>query len=59
MTYLTLLYSPSLDEFHTDCNCLVYDINHMCDWIRELPGYYNSKFGVEDFYIISITKLED
>ena len=59
MTYVALLYSPQLDEFETDCNCMIYCSEHMAQWIEGLPEYYNHNLGVDDFYIISITKQEN
>ena len=57
MTYVALLYSPSLDQFETDCYSLVWDSEHMADWVGDLPKYYNEYNNVKDFYIVSITKI--
>lgn len=57
MTYVALLYSPQLDQFETDCNNAIYCSQHMAEWVEELPEHYNRYFGVNDFYIISITKI--
>ncbi len=59
MTYVALLYSPSLDQFETDCNNFVWDSKHLVDWIDGLCEHYNRYFDVEDFYIVSITKIGD
>lgn len=59
MTYVALLYSPYLDQFETDCYNLVWDSKHLADWISDLPRYYNKYNNVEDFYIVSITKIGD
>ena len=57
MTYVALLYSPSLDYFETDCNNMIYYPEDMAEWVRELSHHYNQCFSVKDFYIVSITKL--
>lgn len=57
MTYVALLYSPKLDRFETDCNSVIYCPEDMAEWVGALPYYYNEKFNVDDFYIISITKI--
>ena len=57
MTYVALLYSPSLDQFETDCESCIYTSHDMAEWIRCLPNYYNNRSNVDDFYIISITKI--
>lgn len=57
MTYVALLYSPQLDQFETDCNNVVYCSRDMAEWVRGLPDYYNRYFGVNDFYIVSITRI--
>ena len=59
MTYVALLYSPSLDQFETDCNNFAWDSKHLADWVGGLCEHYNHYFDVEDFYIISINKLGD
>ena len=57
MTYVALLYSPKLDQFKTDCNNVVYCSGDMAEWVGELPNHYNRYFNVDDFYIVSITKI--
>lgn len=57
MTYVALLYSPQLDQFETDCHNTVYCARDMAEWVGELPNYYNRFCGVDDFYIVSITKI--
>lgn len=57
MTYVALLYSPQVDRFETDCNGAVYCPKDMAEWVGELPDYYNCRYNVDDFYIISITKI--
>lgn len=59
MTYVALLYSPSLDQFETDCNNIVYCPKDMAEWVRGIPDHYNHYFNVKDFYIVSITKIGD
>lgn len=57
MTYVALLYSSQLDQFVTDCNNAIYCPRDMAEWVRAIPDYYNRYFNVDDFYIISITKI--
>ena len=57
MTYVALLYSPSIDQFETDCHNTVYCNRDMAEWVRGLSDYYNRFCGVDDFYIVSVTKI--
>ena len=57
MTYVALLYSPSLDQFETDCHCMIWCSNDMAEWVEALCEHYNRHFDVDDFYIISINKI--
>ena len=57
MTYVALLYSPTLDRFETDCQSCIYNSHDMAQWIRGLVNYYNNHSNADDFYIVSITKM--
>lgn len=57
MTYVALLYSPKLDQFETDCTNVIYCPADMAEWVGAIPDHYNRYFNVDDFYIISITKI--
>lgn len=58
MTYVALLYSPTLDRFETDCmTCFSYRHEDLAEWVGKIANYYNSKNEVYDFYIVSITKI--
>jgi hypothetical protein len=56
-TYVALLYSPSLDHFETDCNCMIWCSYDMAQWVEALCEHYNHNFDVNDFYIISINRI--
>ena len=58
MNYVALLYSPSLDQFITDC-MTVYSNADMSEWVGEIVYHYNTNNNVKDFYIVSITKMGD
>lgn len=57
MTYITTLFSPTLDRFEIDCNTTVYYIGDLTEWLDKLPSYYNEKNQVDDFQIISVIKM--
>lgn len=57
MTYLMTLYSKSVDQFVTDCNSAIYWEGDLADWIAVICKYYNERYCVNDFEIISIVKL--
>ena len=57
MTYVALLYSPKLDQFETDCNNFIWTDYDIAEWIQNLSKHYNDYFGIDDFYIMSITKI--
>lgn len=59
MTYVALLYSRSLDQFETDCNNMIWCSHDIVEWVEALCEHYNRYFNVDDFYIISITKIEE
>ena len=59
MTYVALLYSPSLDRFETDCMSCIYTAYDLAEWIGKIAEYYNYKNEAYDFYIVSITKIGD
>lgn len=58
MTYVALLYSPSLDQFETDRNNMMWNSHDIAQLVKDLCGYYNRYFDVDDFYVVSITKME-
>ena len=57
MTYVALLYSPSIDQFETDCNSMMWTSHDIAEWVEAICEHYNRYYTVDDFYIISITKL--
>lgn len=57
MTYVALLYSPSLDQFETDCESCLYTSYMLAEWLGDLPSHYNKVYCADDFYIVSITKM--
>lgn len=56
-TYLATLLSKSLDRFDYDCNSAIFGIADLVEWVSALPDYYNERYQVNDFEIISIVKL--
>ena len=57
MTYVALLYSPSIDLFETDCNNMIRTSHGIAEWVEAICEHYNRYYTVNDFYIISITKI--
>ena len=57
MTYLMTLYSKSVDQFVTDCNSAIYWEGDLAEWVAVICKYYNERYSVNDFEIISIVKL--
>lgn len=57
MTYVALLYSPKLDYFETDCTNTIYCPADMAEWVSEIPDHHNRYCNVDDFHIVSITKI--
>ena len=57
MTYVALLYSPTLDQFDTDCASCLYTSYDIAEWVKAVCEHYNHCLGVDDFYIVSITKI--
>lgn len=57
MTYVTTLFSPTLDEFEIDCHTAIYWVGDLTEWLNALPDFYNNKRNVCDFVIISVVKI--
>ena len=57
MTYVALLYSPSLDQFETDCMGCIYTAFDLAEWVSVIANHYNKYNNTDDFYIVSITKI--
>lgn len=57
MTYIALLYSPRLDQFETNCGYSIRTSRDVAKWVQGLSNYFNHRYNVDDFYIVSITKI--
>lgn len=56
-TYLVTLYSKSRDHFSNDYNREIFSENDLAHWIQQLPNYHNKAYQVDDFEIVSMTKI--
>ena len=58
MTYTATLYSKSIDRYEIDCNSAIYWEGDLADYITQVWKYYNEKYKVNDFIIVSIILRE-
>ena len=43
--------------FDTDCNSMMWTAYDIAEWVEAICEHYNRYHTVDDFYIVSITKL--